>query len=401
MCHRSYADSGWRVMRLPTYWETAELGNFDGVVWFRKSVLIPAGWVRRNLVLELGPIDDMDATFVNGVKVGGFEGEGFWNTKRIYAVPDSIVDSAVVQISVRVIDNQGGGGINGGGTRMLLRTEQPGDTVSLAGDWTYLPVAELSGNMLYVFGERDSQFTSRPRLPIDFAATTATTLYNGMISPLVPYAIKGAIWYQGEANVDRPRQYHTLFPLLIKDWRRDFAVGDFPFYYVQIAPFDYGTTQSQYLREAQTAALSVKNSGMAVTLDIGNAKNIHPANKRDVGQRLALWALARNYGHGGAYSGPIYKSCKVRKGSMELFFNHTGKALVLKSDDGVNGFQVAGFDRVFKDATVKVRGKTLIVSNPEIPHPVAVRYAFSNTPVGTLFNTAGLPAPSFRTDGWE
>jgi sialate O-acetylesterase len=399
---RVYNDSVWATMRLPGYWEYAGLGNFDGVVWFRKTVAIPSAWIGKNLVLELGAIDDMDVTYVNGVKVGSYEAGGFWNTKRVYPVPGSVNDSTLVQIAVRVIDTQGGGGIGGGDASRVLRNELTGETVPLDGDWKYLPVGELSGNMLYVFGEQGNQFATRPTMPIDFSASTATTLYNGMISPLVPYAIKGAIWYQGESNVGQPRLYQTLFPLLIKDWRTSFNVGDFPFYYVQIAPFDYGTaSHSEYLREAQTAALSVKNTGMAVTLDIGNARNIHPANKKDVGGRLALWALAKTYGKNMACTGPLYKSCKIRKGRVELSFSNTEKGLLLKTNGGASGFQIAGEDRMFKDAVVKVVKKTLVVSNPDIPRPVAVRYAFSNTPEATLFNSAGLPAPSFRTDVWE
>ncbi len=399
---RSYDDSIWRVMRLPTLWEKTEVGNFDGIVWFRKNVLVPSLWVGKNLVLELGPVDDIDGTYVNGIKVGSHEGEGQWNVKRIYKVPGSIVDSTIVQIAVRVIDYQGGGGIYGDPATMMLHPEQSGDTISLAGDWRYAPVAELMGNALFVFGPRGNQYESRPRFPIDLSANTPTALYNGMIAPVVPFSIRGAVWYQGESNTERPRQYHSLFALLIENWRADFAVGDFPFYFVQLAPFDYGTaTQSQYLREAQAAALSVQNTGMAVTLDIGDAKNIHPANKRDVGQRLALWALAKTYGHLVEYSGPIYKSNKKRKGSIELFFEHADKGLVLKEGSKGNSIQIAGSDRVFRDAMVKVHGRTLVVSSPDVLHPVAVRYAFSNTPIATLFNKAGLPAPSFRTDNWE
>jgi sialate O-acetylesterase len=399
---RSYNDSAWRVMRLPTLWEKTEIGNFDGIVWFRKNVTIPAGWVGKSLVLELGPIDDMDVTYVNGVRVGGYEEGGFWSTKRVYQVPGALVDSMVMQIAVRVIDNQVGGGIYGDPLAMVLRTEQSGETLSLAGDWRYAPVAELSGSMLHVFGPLGNVFETRPRMPMDFSANTPTVLYNGMVSPLVPFGIRGSIWYQGEANTERPGEYYTTFPLLIENWRTAFQVGDFPFYYVQIAPYDYGTvTQSQYLREAQTAALAVRNTGMAVTLDIGNAKNIHPTNKQDVGQRLALWALAKTYGKHVAYSGPLYKSMKARTRSLELHFEHAEKGLVLKAVTEGNSFQIAGADRVFKDAVVKVRGKTLLVSHPEIRNPVAVRYAFSNTPQATLFNGAGLPAPSFRTDSWE
>jgi len=399
---RSYEDTAWKTMRLPALWETTEMGNFDGVVWFRKTIAVPPGWAGKNLVLELGPIDDMDITFVNGVRVGGYEGVGYYNAKRFYPVPGGIVDSTEMNIAVRVVDNQGGGGIYGEPKSMLLRPELPGDTLSLAGDWKYVPVAELMGDSLFVFGPLGNRYEGRPRSPLDISEDTPTALYNGMISPLVPFAIRGAIWYQGEDNAGHGQQYKTLFPLMIEDWRTDFAAEDFPFYYVQIAPYDYGTaTQSQYLREAQTATLSVKNTGMAVTMDIGNAKNIHPANKRDVGRRLALWALAKTYGRRMIYSGPIYRTFKVRNGSIELSFDHAENGLVLKEGIKGNSFQIAGPDRQFRDAVVNARGKTLTVSNIAIKHPVAVRYAFENTPAATLFNKAGLPAPSFRTDDWE
>jgi sialate O-acetylesterase len=399
---RSYNDSEWRTMHLPTLWEATEVGNLDGVVWFRKQVTIPPDWVHKNLVLELGPIDDIDVTFVNGAKVGSHEKEGAWNVNRIYAVPGRINDSTLVQIAVRVIDFGGGGGIYGDPKLMSLHPEGSEQRVSLAGDWKYLPVAEYLRNALYVLGAKGNQYETRPRLPIDISANTPTALYNGMISPLIPYSIRGVIWYQGESNVGNPKLYKKLFPLLIENWRSDFRTGDFPFYYVQIAPYDYGSaSRSQYLREAQTSALSVKNTGMAVTLDIGNPKNIHPANKQDVGERLALWALAKTYKRNVAYSGPIYKSMRKLKGSIELQFDHAEKGLVLTGSVQGNGFQIAGADRVFKAATVEVRGNKLIVSHPDIANPEAVRYAFSNTPDATLFNTDGLPAPSFRTDDWE
>jgi sialate O-acetylesterase len=398
----SFDDGSWRVMHLPTLWEAAEVGSFDGVVWFRKQVAIPATWIDRNLVLELGPIDDIDETFVNGVKVGGHEEEGEYNVKRVYEVPGRIIDSTVVEIAVRVIDFQGGGGIYGDPKSMALHVEGSEDRISLAGDWKYLPVAEYLANVLYVFGPVGDQYETRPRLPIDLSAYTPTALYNGMIAPLIPYSIRGVIWYQGESDTWNPKQYRQLFPLLIENWRHDFEVGDFPFYYVQIAPYEYGpSTQSQYLREAQTATLPLKNTGMAVTLDIGNAKNIHPADKQDVGLRLALWALAKTYEREVPYSGPLLSSVTKNKHSIELVFDHAEGGLEVRGGPSGNGFQIAGADRIFKDALVRVRGNRLIVSGAGITSPQAVRYAFSNAPEATLFNKVGLPAPSFRTDDWE
>jgi sialate O-acetylesterase len=402
---RSYDDTEWRVMHLPVVWEATEVGSFDGAVWFRKQATVPADWVHKDLVLELGPIDDIDVTFVNGVKVGSHEGEGEWKVDRVYHVPSSIIDSTVVQIAVRVIDYQGGGGIYGDPKSMSLHLEGSDDRISLAGDWKYMPVAQYLDNVLYVFGPVGNQYETRPRLPIDLSANTPTALYNGMISPIIPFSIRGVIWYQGESDTRNPKQYRQLFPLLIENWRYDFKVGDFPFYYVQIAPFDYSpSTQSQYLREAQTAALSMKNTGMAVTLDIGNAKNIHPADKQDVGARLALWALAKTYQKEVPYSGPLLKSVKKNKGSVELLFEHAEGGLVVKEETRGSAFQIAGSDRVFKDVPprgIRVRGNRLILSSPEVSSPQAVRYAFSNTPEATLFNKDGLAAPSFRTDEWQ
>jgi sialate O-acetylesterase len=402
---RSFDDTEWRTMHLPTLWEQTEVGNLDGVVWFRKQVTIPTDWVHKDLVLELGPIDDIDETFVNGVKVGGHEVAGEWNVNRVYDVPSSLIDSTLVQIAVRVIDYGGGGGLYGDQKLMSIHPKDGEKPISLAGDWKYNPVAEYFGNTFFVFGAAGNQYETRPRVQIDLSAYTPTALYNGMISPLIPFSIRGVIWYQGEADAGNPKQYKKLFPLLIENWRNDFKIGDFPFYFVQIAPYDYGTaTQSQYLREVQTATLSVKNTGMAVTLDIGNPKNIHPTDKQDVGERLALWALAKTYKRNVSYSGPIYKSMKKLKGSLELLFDHADKGLVLTGGVFGTGFQIAAADRVFKNVSpdeIKVLGNRLIVSHPDIAHPVAVRYDFSNTPEATLFNTDGLPAPSFRTDDWE
>ena len=201
---RSYDDSAWKAMRLPALWETTAMGNFDGVVWFRKTVVVPPEWVGKNLVLELGPIDDMDVTFVNGVRVGGYESTGYWNAKRIYPVPGAIVDSTAMSIAVRVVDNQGGGGIYGEPASMLLRPEQRGGTLSLAGDWKYVPVAELMGGSLFVFGPLGNPVRNRPRSPIDISEDTPTALYNGMISPLVPFAIRGRYGIRERTMPARP-----------------------------------------------------------------------------------------------------------------------------------------------------------------------------------------------------
>jgi sialate O-acetylesterase len=397
-----FDDSRWRIMRLPTIWERTNMGEFDGTVWFRKTVAIPAAWVHRDLVVELGPIDDIDVTYVNGHKVGSHETEGLWKAERMYRVPQNFVDTTIVHIAVRVIDYGGGGGMYGQAKSMCIHLEGQDERVSLAGDWEFLPVAEYRGDRFFVFGAKGEQFFSRPNLPFDFSAYTPTSLYNGMIAPLVPFSLSGVIWYQGEANTNAPAMYKVLFPLMIENWRSAFKADGLPFYFVQIAPFEYDPpTESQYLREAQFATLAVKNTGMAVTVDIGNVKNIHPANKQEVGRRLALWALARNYKKKLEFSGPLYRSSKKFKDRIELVFDHATSGLVLTQREQGNGVQIAGEDRIFRSAVVRVRGNRLIVTHPAITNPQAVRYAFSNTAQATLFNIEGLPSPSFRTDDWN
>jgi sialate O-acetylesterase len=398
----AFNDSAWHVMALPVVWERSELGEFDGVVWFRRRIEIPRSWLHRDLTLELGPIDDMDITYVNGTNIGSQEGEGFWKIGRVYRVPKALVDTTVIQIAVRVVDTQGGGGIFGEPSAMAIHPEGDNVRIALAGIWKYLPLAELRGDRFYVMGPAEEIFWTRPRLPINVSAYTPTALYNGMIAPLVPMTFRGAIWYQGESNVDNAGMYRDLFPLMIKNWRSAFQVPDLPFYYVQIAPYEYEhPVQSQYLREAQFLTLSLENTGMAVTMDIGNPKNIHPANKQDVGKRLALWALAKTYKRTIPFTGPLYHSMNREKNRIVLSFEHADRGLLLRDRPGGNRFQIAGEDSVFRDAKVVVRGGKLVVWNPEIRKPLAVRYAFTNAPAPTLFNMEGLPSPSFRTDDWE
>ncbi len=224
--------------------------------------------------------------------------------------------------------------------------------------------------------------------------------YNAMIYPLLKYRIAGAIWYQGESNSDNPHVYRKLFPDLIKTWRKLWGI-DFPFYYVQIAPYNYKNGLGATLvREDQLLALSVPKTGMAVTNDIGNVDNIHPRDKEEVGRRLALWALAKTYGKTGiVFSGPLYKSMKVDKNKIEISFEYVDGGLVKKGKT-LTCFQIAGADHNFVDAKAAIKGDKVIVYNKKVKTPVAVRFAFSNTAEPNLFNAAGLPASAFRTDDW-
>ena len=240
--------------------------------------------------------------------------------------------------------------------------------------------------------------TFNPKTP-----NQACNLYNGMLKPLIPYGIRGAIWYQGESNCSRARQYRKLFPAMITDWRKNWGQGDFPFYYVQLAPYRYGKADPACcaeLWEAQLATLSLPNTGMAVTTDIANITNIHPKNKQDVGIRLALWALAKIHGEKIVYSGPLYKSMSVDGNKACLEFDHTGGGLVAR-DGPLTHFTVAGDDKNFVPATASIDGDVIVVSSDQVAKPVAVRFAWRDDAEPNLFNTRGLPASPFRTDDFE
>jgi sialate O-acetylesterase len=398
----NFDDSSWKEINLPTQWESTEVGNFDGAIWFKKKIEVPNNWINQELILSLGPIDDMDRTYVNGKLVGSHERDGFWQKERNYNIPKELVQSNELVIAVRVLDNQGGGGIYGAKEKLNVHPINLDEMISLAGNWKYLPVAEFREQKFYVFGAAKNDYDQKPKMTVEISAYTPTTLYNAMIHPLIPYNIKGVIWYQGESNTGNPKQYETLFPLMIKNWRDDWHVGNFPFYFVQIAPYNYGEqTHSEFLREAQLKSLSVPNTGMVVTLDIGDPQNIHPSNKKDVGDRLALWALAKSYGKKISCSGPVYKAMKIVKDKIVLTFDHAKNGLAIKELNGENNFLVAGKDKIFKKAKVRIEKNKLIVFSDEVKSPVAVRYAFTNTSEATLFNKDELPASSFRTDQWE
>ena len=395
-----FSDSDWPEVRMPDTWENIGLQNYDGVIWYRKQIEIPESWRGKELVLNLGPIDDMDATYINGTKIGGFEKTGFWFEQRNYKVPAEAVTGKSLTIAVRVIDYYLGGGMYAKPEDFYIQLNETKEKLSIAGNWKYFPVGECRNSRLYVFPADKFVFNSRPGVSIDLSPLAPAMIYNAQIAPLAPYNLRGAIWYQGESNTVNPELYRRLFPAMIKNWRDDWN-DRFSFYYTQIAPFYYATgTNSQYLREAQFLSLSVPKSGMAVTIDIGNTGNIHPGNKRDVGERLALWALAKDYGKKVVYSGPLYKSAKTVKAEMHLSFDHSD-GLRITEIKSKNNFQIAGEDRIFYDANVSVVKNKLIVSSPKVADPKAVRYCWGDLTEGTLFNGAGLPASSFRTDDWK
>ncbi len=378
-----FEPAGWTTTQLPAVWEETGLPDFDGVVWFRKTVELPDTWAGTKAELRLGAIDDSDTTWVNGVRVGATAG---WRVPRVYRVPADVLHPGRNVIAVRVLDTGGNGGIWGDGHPLQLVPTSPraGAPVSLAGEWLRHPSTRLGAPAV-------------PNPPADYRDSPQVpgALYNGMIAPLQPYAIRGVIWYQGENNVGRERQYRTLFPALIADWRRAWGEGDFPFLFVQIAPFKDMTPE---IREAQFLTWQhTHNTAMVVTIDCGDANNIHPAHKQPVGARLALAARALAYKEHIEYSGPAYASMQVAGDRIVLHFRHLGGGLVAKGGPLV-GFTIAGADKVFHPAQAKIQGDTVAVSADDVPRPVAVRYAWANVPEGNLFNAAGLPASPFRTD---
>jgi sialate O-acetylesterase len=249
-----------------------------------------------------------------------------------------------------------------------------------------------------------------PTDSIKAVSRTPTTLYNAMLHPAIGYSIKGCIWYQGESNYDRPDQYEQLFPAMVKEWRGLWGIGEFPFYYTQIAPYDYaqlppynagGKYNSAYLRDAQRKSLTkIPNSGMISLMDIGEQKSIHPMHKKEGGQRLALLALNNTYGiKGFGYASPIYDSMSVAGNVANISFRYIPNGLTSFGKD-ITNFEIAGADKFFYPAQVAITAKGVAVSAPQVKQPVAVRYAFKDFVMGELFSTEGLPVASFRTDDW-
>ncbi|HEY3333462.1 MAG TPA: sialate O-acetylesterase [Capsulimonadaceae bacterium] len=387
-------DSSWKTIKVGTSWENAgipELANFDGILWYRVAFDAPAAWAGRDLTLSLGPIDDNDTTFVNGAQVGSTEG---WDKPRVYTVPGTSVKAGRNTIAVLVLDSGGGGGLYG----------KPADIfVALKGDTTS-KIALDTAAWKYKVGSTISAVPTPPAIADPTKPNTATVLYNGMVAPLVPMAIKGAIWYQGESNGGRGYQYRALMPALIEDWRDKFKSGEFPFFLVQLANWKKSSTSLldtswAEVREAQLMTTQrLPKVGMAVAIDIGDPEDIHPKDKQSVGERLALNALAIAYGKKIEYSGPIYKSMKVDGSSIRVSFTHAD-SLVAKGGK-LTGFAICGPDRVFVPAEATIDGNTVVVHADSIAVPVAARYAFEIYPEANLYNQANLPASPFRTDTW-
>ena len=383
----SFSDKGWGAMPVPGGWEGAveSLARFDGIVWFRRSFELSGNELDHEYTLELGTIDDMDTTWVNGQKVGGLETYGSWNKKRSYAIPAGVLKKGRNVIAVRVLDTGGAGGIHGESDSLALKASD-GTELSLAGSWRYQAGADI-------------RTVGRPPSRAWLHQNRATALFNGMLSPLIPLSVCGVIWYQGESNRPRWEQYRRLFPAMIVDWRQQFQNADMPFYFVQIAPFNYGgdTGEAALLRDAQRRTLALPNTGMAVTMDIGDPRNIHPANKQDVGRRLALWALAKDYGKAELeYSGPLAASVKRSGASVRVRFTHADGLTTRGAP--LELFTLAGSDGRYHPAMAKIDGDTIVVQSNAVSEPKSVRFGGGAGDETSLWNAAGLPASSFVLD---
>ena len=386
--------SQWKTMNAPGDWEWGGLPTVDGDVWFRREVMLPESGLFKNMILHIGSVDDEDSTYVNGQLAGSTKGK----SPRAYALPEGLLKPGRNVIAVRVADRGGVGGIVGQPEQ--LRVSGDNVDVPLAGNWQYR-----------VAGIHESSYNPGPN-------TYATQLFNAMINPLLPYAIAGAIWYQGESNAGRAYQYRRTFPLMIQDWRQHWG-EDFPFLFVQLANYNSANGNSRRgsswaeLREAQTMALQLPNTGMAVTSDIGEPGDIHPKNKKDVGNRLAAEAMRVVYQKAGTNAngassaessrGPMLEKMTLDGNRLVLTFRNADGGLRVKDKYGyLKGFEVAGVDQTFYYAKADIQGNTVIVHSDSVAVPIAVRYGWAddNGEVN-LYNKQGFPAGPFRTDTWK
>ena len=397
-------DSTWKTVPVPGGFTELGVPDTPALVWFRKDITLPdplprpvapastptpGPFPRDGNMISLGEIERMDTVYINGTEVGG---SAWVENPRRYFIRDGILKPGRNVIAIRVLKTKPDGGF-------LSKLE---DLHLTLGDQTRIPLAGQWKAKLSV--------DARPPQPLPIAyenwPVMPTVLYEGMLAPIAPLSITGAIWYQGEQNSPRGYQYRKLLPAMIADWRSLFAQGDFPFYIVSLpaftkrSPVPVDGDDWTETRESQAlAAATVPNACLAVTIDTGDPDNIHAKDKQPVGDRLALCALARYYGKNLVYSGPTLESVERLPGSIRLHFTHTDGGLVVKGDK-LEEFTIAGDDRKWVWADARIDGDTVVVSSPSVPNPTQVRYAWQSNPAATLFNGAGLPAVPFRTDTW-
>ncbi|MEJ8843661.1 sialate O-acetylesterase [Lacibacter sp. H375] len=379
-----YNDASWSAVGMPRLVKDFGIGNYEGIMWMRKKITLPASFAGKDLVLNIGHPEMNYSLYFNGVEIC----KTIWNNnaKQSYTIPASIVKNGENTISLRIAMLWGGGGLNPPADNIYITD---GNTkVSLAGSWLY---------------NKDIE----PLMPkIRNYHYYPSLLFNAMINPVIPYGINGFIWYQGEANDGDAYNYRKLFPMMINDWRQRWQLGNLPFLYVQLANFKRAKdlpSESEWaeLREAQTMTLSLPNTAMACIIDIGDADDIHPINKQEVGRRLALNANKLVYKQNNIASGPLYKSFKKEGNRIRISFTNTGTGLSTKDDTEIKGFAIAGKDKQFYWANAVIKGNEVVVYCDKVAEPEAVRYAWADNPVCNLINKEGLPAIPFRTDTWK
>jgi len=388
---RTMPASDWKTMKLPGSWQKSGLRGFEGVVWFQREFDLPETLRGKDLSLYLGPMDRRDTAWVNGVKVGQSDSNGW---VRSYKVATTVLKESNNIVTVRVL---GSGGFVGNPEQLMLKDmagKENSSALSLAGDWRF-----HEGASLRQATRVPSLRSGNPSIP--------GALFNGSISPLVPFAIKGAVWYQGESNTNNIAKYSKSLPAMVADWRSRFGVGDFPFIVVQLP--GYGQTRAEPLaattpwtlfREMQaTVAKATPHCGVVTTIDLGEPQDVHPRNKQDVGRRAALIAEGLAYGQAIETTGPVFRSMTVDGGRIHAQFDHAD-GLGSGNSTKLQGFAIAGEDKHFVWADAAIDGTTVILSSAQVPRPVAIRYAWDDTPTGNLTNATHLPAGPFRTDAW-
>jgi len=376
--------SDWIQINVPSMWENEGFEGLDGFAWYRTSFELTEQEAKNNITLGLGKIDDTDYVWVNGNKVGETIQE--YNSTRVYKVDSKNLKAGINTIAVRVDDTGGGGGIYGESKDLFLKSSN--GTISLAKKWSFK--------------------VGSYRKPFMGVNQISTLLYNKMIYPLLNFPIKGAIWYQGESNAntfEEATEYSELFPSMIQQWRKDWNIGNFPFLWVQLANYmqpQEPSVESNWavLRESQSKTLKVANTGEAVIIELGEAGDIHPKNKQDVGYRLALAAKKIVYNQDIVYSGPRFKSQEIKDSKIVVSFNHLGTGLKTTDKYGyVKGFTIAGFDKKFVWAKATIENNKVIIWNAAVNNPKYVRYAWADNPDdANLYNNENLPACPFRTD---
>ena len=397
--------AGWKTVTLPGALDAAGIPD-GGALWLRKTIPVPSADIvpGKGVDLFLEGIRDYAEIYWNGKKIGSSD---LTDVAHRYGIRGNLVQAGDGVLAVRIFSPSKG-------AEILAKGRFQGNHVMLKGEW----LAKVETALPPLEGEALRALPVRPAATPYDPQNVASYLFNGMISPVIPYGMRGVIWYQGEGNWNRGYQYRTEFPALIKDWRAKWGRGDFPFYYCQVANFQArpskpGDDAQAELREAQSMALALPNTGQAILIDIGEEGNIHPANKMEVGDRLARIALAKTYGRDLVYSGPVYAAMDVEADKIRLRFTHTHGGLIAKPLAGepnaapvvrnspggeLEGFAICGEDRKWQWADAKIDGDTVVVWSTRVPKPVAVRYAWSNNPLCNLYNGGGLPAGPFRTD---